>query len=89
MTASVTWLIRSRPTCTPYISAICASISRVDSPREYRARILSSNSEDEDGVQIESLTYRQTDPLGVYEGTCRFSVWTPLIAHVGRSGRAA
>ena len=35
------------------------------------------NSEDEDGVPAEGLTYRQTDLSGVYEGTCRLSVRTP------------
>lgn len=43
MTALVTRLIRSRPGLTPWSSRRCASISRVDIPRLYRARIFASN----------------------------------------------
>ena len=45
MTASVTLVIRSRPTLTPYISSRCASISRIESPRLYSARMFSSYAE--------------------------------------------
>ena len=63
-------------------------MSRVDSPREYSARILSSNSENEVRRFGLGLTYRETDPVGVVVGTCRPGL-APSIAHIGRSGRAA